>query len=65
MVIANSEVDGDAQVHPRRPSIMCVHAGSYVIGDGNVTEGHMLYFLRCERSRRGCTCVSIMCVHTV
>lgn len=37
-------VNGDAQVHPRRPSIMRVHTGGYVDGDGNVIEGWMLYF---------------------
>ena len=39
MAMADNEVNGDAQVHPRRPSFMCVHAGGYSVGDGNVIEG--------------------------
>ena len=44
---------------------MRVHAGGHIVGDGNLIKGRMLYFSRYERGRQGCTCASIMRVHTV
>lgn len=44
---------------------MCVHAGGYIVSDGNLIKGWMLYFSHCDRGQQGCTSASIMHIHIV